>query len=144
MSVRITTALIVLLILFAVAGTAYVVDSQKEISTLKQRVVELSQELTKTQMQHNRLQEKHADNQSSSIGNTPPLESSVTVTVPDADTSVSDEDDPLKQAVLDGDVKALHSLIKSGADLSSSYADGQSLLHLAAWTNDADVVAFLI
>jgi ankyrin repeat protein len=50
----------------------------------------------------------------------------------------------LKQAVHDGDVKALRSLINSGADLSSLHTDGQSLLHLASWSNDADMVELLV
>jgi ankyrin repeat protein len=140
---RKTTAFIVLLILFSSFSTSYVIKSQKEILTLKQRLVELSQELTKTRLLHSKLREVLYENQSSSISNSA-LESSVTVAEPDADTSVSAMARPLKQAILGGDVEALQSLIESGADLSSLHTNGQSLLHLAAWSNDADMIELLV
>ena len=134
-----TTTLTVLLILFSGASVAYLVKSQKEISTLKQRVVELTQELAQAQTQHSRPQPKQSAHQSSGVVNTP-LKATA-----DTETSVSDDDgNPLKQAVLTGDVKALRALIESDADLSGLYADGQSLLHLAAWSDDAEVVTLLI
>ena len=135
--------IIAFIVLFSTASVAYLVKSQKEISTLKQHVVELTQELAQAQTQHGRPQPKKSTYQSSSVSNTP-LKSTAMVKEPDTDTSVSDKGKPLKQAVLSGDVEALRSLIKSGADLSSLYTDGQSLLHLAARSNDADVVALLI
>jgi ankyrin repeat protein len=143
MYARKTTFLIVLLISFSGASVAYLVKSQLEISTLKQRVKQLTQQLAQVQTQHSKLMKKKSQIQYSSISKPKtPLKS--TGTVPDADTSLADEDVPLKQAVLSGDVEALRSLIKAGADLSSVYADGQSLLHLAAWSNDASMVALLI
>ena len=140
---RKTTVLIVLLILISATSVAYVVKSQIEISTLKQRVKQLTQQLAQAQTQHNSTQSKQSLYQPSSISNAP-LNPTVAVKTPDADTSTSDKSRPLKQAVLGGDVKALRSLINSGADLSSLHTDGQSLLHLASWSNDADMVELLV
>ena len=49
------------------------------------------------------------------------------------DVSVGDEgeSDPMRRAVLAGDVEALRNLIASGADVLQLTGDGQSLLHLA-------------
>ena len=107
MPARITIALIVLLILFSVAGATYVIDSQKEISTLKQRVVELKRQLLQAQTQHSRLQANQPTKKSNNSVSNTPLKPTMTVTAPEADSSLSDEGNLLRQAIISGDVEAL-------------------------------------